>query len=145
MEQGEIYFEDVEVGDEIGPVARSISSGQVLQFLEMSGTRSNTSRFTDDDEARGEGLPSAIVPGAMNMAIVSQLLTSWTHGVSIKTLDLVFRKPVTHNSHLRLMGVVIGTEEVDGEPRVDCDVFIEDEEKTKLVMGTATVSLPSRC
>ena len=141
-----LHYEDVEIGDDIGPVVRRISTDQVHQFLTLWGERQRDSidRFTNDEAARQEDLPSAILPGAMNVAIVSQLLTSWSPSVNVRNLDVVFRKGVPHNSPLKVIGIVTNTEVVDGDPRVECDVFIEDEEGTKLVIGTATVSLPSK-
>ena len=139
-----LRFEDVEIGDDIGPVERVVSTEQVREFVKVWGAESGPSRFTDQEIARSEGLPGPIVPGAMNMAMMSQILTGWSPGVALKKLDVVFRQVVPHNAPLRLQGVVTDKRVVDGEPRIECDVFMENAEGSRLVIGRATAALPMR-
>ena len=93
-----MHYEDVEIGDAVGPLERVVSDDQVRRFVSVCGAGAGPSRFTDPEVARSEGLPFAIVPGAMNIAIISQVLTSWSPGVSLKKLDIVFRQMVPHNA-----------------------------------------------
>ena len=138
----ELYYEDIEIGDEIDPVERSVSLEQVRAFLAIRGGVSDPSRFTDDAYARSEGLPGAIVPGAMNSAMMAQLLTGWSPTVTLKKMEVVFRQVVPHNSPLEIKGVVTSKHVVGDEPQINCDVFIESEEGTVHVIGHATVVLP---
>lgn len=138
----ELYYEDIEIGDEIDPVERLVSLEQVQAFLAVRGGICGPSRFTDDAYARSEGLPGAIVPGAMNSAMMAQLLTGWSPTVTLKKMEVVFRQVVPHNSPLEIKGVVTSKQVVDGEPQLNCDVFIESEEGTVHVIGHATVVLP---
>jgi acyl dehydratase len=140
----ELYYEDVEIGDEIESIERTVSLEQVCAFLAIRGGMSGPSRFTDDAHARHEGLPYAIVPGALNSAMLAQLLTSWSPTVYLKKFEVSFRRPVPHNTALELKGVVTAKQVVDDEPQVDCDVFIESEEGTVHVIGHATVVLPQQ-
>jgi hypothetical protein len=140
----DLFFEDVEIGDDIGPVERIISREQARQFLRIRGGDSSPSRFTEDAAARKEGLPRAIVPGAMNIALMSQLLTGWSHTVRLKKLDVVFRGMVPHDRPLYLKGIITDKYIAEGEPLLECDVFMEDETGTQLVIGNAIVTLPMR-
>ena len=141
--QGEkLKFDDVEIGDEIGPVERVVTNPQVRRFLAIRESDPGATRFTDDEFAKSEGLPGAIVPGAMNIAMMSQLLTGWSDAVSLRKLDVVFRQPVPHGRTLLLKGIVTDKELADGVPTLTCDVFLENEEGSKLVIGSATVILP---
>lgn len=142
MNPDELYFEDVEIGDEIESIDRTVSLEQVRAFLAIRGGVREPSRFTDDAHAKSEGLPYAIVPGALNSAMLAQLLTNWSPTVFLKKLEVSFRRPVPHNTELELKGVVTAKEVVDDEARVNCDVFIESEEGTVHVIGHATVVLP---
>ena len=135
-------FDDVEIGDDIGPVERVVTDRQVRRFLAIRENDTGANRFTDDEFAKGEGLPGAIVPGAMNIAMMSQLLTGWSDSVSLRKLDVVFRQPVPHERTLLLKGIVTDKEVNDGVPTLTCDVFLENEEGSKLVIGSATVVLP---
>ncbi len=142
MNQDAIYYEDIDVGDEIDSIERTVSLEQVRAFLAIRGGVTEPSRFTDDAHARGEGLLGAIVPGALNSAMLAQLLTGWSPTVHLKKFEVVFRQPVPHNTELELKGVITAKEVVDDEPQVNCDVFIETEEGTVHVIGHATVVLP---
>ena len=144
MAEKELHFEDVELGDDIGPVERTITDEQVHAFVQIWGAESGPSRFTSEEVAKGEGLPGMIVPGAMNVGVISQLLTGWSSSVAIKTLDLMFRQMVRHNVPMLLKGIVTDKNVVDGEPQVECDIWMEGPDGTRLVIGKAIVVLPTR-
>jgi acyl dehydratase len=140
-----LYYEDVEIGDELDPLERTVSLEQVQAFLAIrSPHRSGPTRFTDDAQARSEGLPGAIVPGAISTALMAQLLTAWSPTVTLKKLDVSFRQVVPHNVPLEIKGIVTAKHVVDNEPQVECDVFLENDEGTLHVIGHATVALPLR-
>ena len=140
-----LYFEDIEVGDEIGPIERTIDHEQVIEFIEAWTGNTGPSRFTDREVAVNEGLAGPIVPGVMAMALMSRLvLTDWSPTVSLKKLDVVFRKVVPHDEPHRFSGIVTDKSVVDGEPQLECDVFLEDQEGTRLIIGKATVALAAR-
>lgn len=139
-----LHYEDVEIGDEIPPLERTVNLEQVQAFLAIRSDRSHQTRFTDDAYARSEGLPGAIVPGALNTALVAQLLTGWSPTVLLKKLDVSFRQVVRHNTLLELKGVVTAKHVVDHEPQIECDVFMEHEEGAVHVIGHATLVLPMR-
>ena len=144
MTAGKLYFEDVEVGDDIGPVERVVTHDQASEFVRIWGPERGRNRFNDAEVARQEGLPGPIVPGALSMAMMSQLLTDWAPTVTLKTLDVVFRQMVLHNVPLYVKGIVTDKGIVDGEPRLDCDVFMENEEGSRLIIGKATVVVATR-
>ena len=139
-----VYYDDVDLGDEVGPVVRTVSDDQVIEFTQVWGREEGPTRFTSREKAQSEGLPEAIVPGAMNIAIMSQLITAWSPTVRLVKLDVVFRSPVLHNRPLTLRGMITDKDIVDGEPQIECDVTMENEEGTPHVIGKATVSLPMR-
>ena len=144
MDNASLYFEDVEMGDDIGPIERVVSTDQVKEFVQVWGTQSGPSRFTDPDTAKSEGLPGAIVPGAMTIALMSQIITGWSPSAALTKLDVVFRGMVPHDTALKLQGIVTDKRILDGQPRLECDLFMENPEGTRLVIGTATVHLPTR-
>ena len=144
MASRRLYFEDAEIGDDIGPVQRVVSDSQVAEFVKVWSNQSELSRFTDAEVARQEGLPGAMVPGAMSVAMLAQLITGWSSTVTLKKIDVVFRQVVFHNVALTLKGAVTEKGMVGGEPQVECDVIIENSEGVPLVIGKATVALPRR-
>ena len=135
-------YEQVELGDEIGPIEKIINDEAVVLFCEVRQTPM-PNRFTDHEEAKKVGLSAPIVPGIMSMAMMAQLLTDWSPDGVLKNLDVVFRQPVLH-ARVVISGVVTDKREEDGEHFVDCDVVLSDEERGRLVGGKAVMSLPSR-
>ena len=139
-----IYFDDVDLGDEVGPVERTVTDDQVIEFTQVWGRETGPTRFTSREKAQSEGLPEAIVPGAMNIAVMSQLITGWSPTVKLVKLDVVFRSPVLHNRPLTLKGMITDKDIIDDDPRIECDITMENEEGTPHVIGKATISLPIR-
>ena len=77
-------------------------------------------------------------------ALVSQLLIDWSPTVTVTQLDCVFRQVVIHNAPLTITGVVTDKTVVEGVPRLDCDVLIQNSDGGQLVTGRASVTLPTR-
>ena len=137
-------LDDVDLGDEVGPVERIVTDDQVIEFTQVWGREEGPTRFTSREKAQSEGLPEAIVPGAMNIAVMSQLITGWSPTVKLKKLDVVFRSPVLHNRPLTLKGMITDKDIIDDDPTIECDITMENEEGTPYVIGKAVVSLPMR-
>ena len=136
-------FEDVDLGDEIGPLETEATDDGVLAFCQV-WDNSVPNRFTDSDAAEKAGLPGPIVPGIMAMAIMTRLLTDWAGPQSIKDLDVVFRQPVPHHQPLSVSATVTDTRVEDGEYLVECDVMMTGAQGERYVGGKAVVTLPSR-
>ena len=140
----DLYFEDVEIGGDIGPVERTVTDDQVAEFVRNWGDFSQPSRFTDAEFARQEGLPGPIVPGALSMALMGQLVVDRSSTFALSKLDVVFRGLVPHHVPLKLSGIITDKGVVDGEPQFECDVILEDQQGVRLVIGRATVGVPMR-
>ena len=135
-------FEDVELGDEIGPLKTEATDEGVLAFCQAWTTNRTRTRFTDPEIAAQEGLPGPIVPGIMALAMVTRLLTEWAGPSSLKDMDVVFRQPVPHHQPLSISGTVTDTRREEGEDLVECDVMMTGAQGERYVTGKATVALP---
>ena len=135
-------FEDIELGDEIGPLTLEATDDEVSTFCELWGNP-GPNRFTDQAAAEQSRLPGPIVPGVMSMALMGQLLTDWAGPESLKDLDLVFRAPVPHNRPLLVTATVTDTRQENGENLVECDILMTGPAGERYVGGTALISLPS--
>ena len=136
------FFEDIEMGDEIGPVELVATDENVSTFCELWGNPM-PNRFTSQAVAESSGLPGPIVPGVMSMAIMSQALTDWAGAEALKDLDLVFRQPVPHNKPLLISATITDTRQEDGENLIECDVLMTGTAGERYVGGTALIALPS--
>ena len=136
-------FEDVELGDEIGPLETEVTDESVLAFCQFWDD-SKPNRFTDREIAEEVGLPGPIVPGIMAMAIMTKLLTEWAGPDSLKDLDVVFRQPMPHHQPITISATITDTRQEDGEILVECDVMMTGAQGERYVGGKAIMSLPSR-
>ena len=137
------WFEDIELGSEIGPLELVATDERVADFCRLWGNPT-PNRFTDHVTAEAAGLPGPIVPGVMSMAIMSQALTDWAGPQSLKDLDLVFRQPVPHNQTLLISATITDTRQENGENLVECDVMMTGPAGERYVGGTALIALPAR-
>lgn len=139
---GAACFEDINIGDPLGPVHLFVSKAQTRNFALRCGL--NTPRFTDDEGARKEGLPGMILPGNMSLGLLTKLVTDWlgSNGGRLVRIGTTYRQPVQPDHTLVLQGFVTHTE--PAERTVELDVWLEGEDAERLVIGTATVQFPPR-
>ena len=137
------YFEEVELGDEVGPLVKEPTKEQIRDYVSLSEVR--MSRFTSDQAAQGEGLRGIIVPGNMSMSFLSQLLTDWAgQRGQLTSLEVNFRRMVEPGDRLECKATVTDMQSVDGQNIVTLDAFIENQKGERPIQGTAQVVLPSR-
>lgn len=136
------YFADIEIGDELEEVEICPSTEDVVRYVTVA--RMLSGRFTDDEYARKEGLPGAIIPGNMSLGFLSRMLTDFFPLGTLKTLTANFRATVPHNLPLICSGVVTEKREQDGENLVFCDILLSNEDGDRYVQGTAQLALPKR-
>lgn len=133
-----ISFEEINVGDTLGPLELFVSKDQCRAYARTMGA-GGAGRFTDDEAARKEGLPGMILPGNMSLGLLSKLVTDWigSSGAWLKRLSTTYRVPVQPDHTVTLHGFV--TNKNPGDRTAQIDVWMESEESERLVTGTATV------
>jgi len=133
-------FDQIQIGDALGPEEFFLSKDQVRAYARTTGMW--VPRFTDDEGARKEGLPGMITPGNMSLAILSKLVTDWVGmgGARMVRLGTTYRQPVIPDHTITLQGFVTNKNAEDRTAEVD--IWIENEEAERLVIGTATVQFP---
>lgn len=136
------YFEDFELGDEIGPVILQASDQQVIEFCELWGNKP-PNRFTSKEIAQETGVGEPIVPGIMSMALIAELFNACGGSENIVDLDVVFRASVPHNAPLHVLGTITDTRVENGVNLLECDILMTGPEAQRYVIGTALVSLPN--
>ena len=138
-------FDDVELGDEIGPVETEATDEAVLAFCQAWGDmRFTPNRFTDPKIARENGQAALIVPGIMALAMMARMLTDWGGPAAVRDLDAVFRQPVPHHAPITIAGTITDTRREDGENLVECDVLMTGAQGERYVTAKAVLALPGR-
>lgn len=137
------YFEDIELGDDIGLVETIATDDRVESFCEVWKVP-KPNRFTDLKTATESGIPGLIVPGTMAVGILARMLTNWAGPQAIKDLDVVFRQPIPHNCPLTLTATVTDLRQEDGQNLIECDILMTGSKGERYVGGKAIVALESR-
>jgi acyl dehydratase len=139
---GQVYFDDVTVGQEIG-LTIVPTTQQLVQWAAGSGDFYQI--HYDADFARGTGLSGVIVHGAFKHALLGRMLHEWIgYGGRIKRWDVSYRGMDYPGQELTCKGVVTVKRQENGENLVDLDIWTQNPEGQRTTPGTATVALPDR-
>jgi acyl dehydratase len=85
-----IRFDDVAVGDQIPPLSKVVTRGDVKAYADASGDQNPLHQ--DDAFARSVGFPGIIAHGMFSMAHVAKAVTDWVGDPgALKTIDVQFR------------------------------------------------------
>lgn len=131
-------FDDIEIGDELGPVTRTPTTEMVRRYAAAVGIK-ELRFFFDPEEARKNGLERPIVPGPMTAGFMTKLLKDHFCGWRLKSMSTTFRTPALHGESLSVWGTVTEKALHDGEATVHCDVVVENPRGDRVVVGTATL------
>jgi hydroxyacyl-ACP dehydratase HTD2-like protein with hotdog domain len=143
MIEGQIYFEDVEVGTALPPLPKTPSN--TLLFLYSAITWNPQRIHYDKDYTLSEGYRDVIVHGPLRGAFLSQLLTRWIGDEgTLKKLSYANRDIAYVNAPLTCKGTVTRKWVEGGKGYVECEIWVENTQGTKLTPGSATVLLPRR-
>jgi acyl dehydratase len=137
-----IYFEDVDIGDEITPLPWHPTRESISAYVKACNITEK--RFTDEAYARSLGMAGIIAPGNMGLAFLSRMISDWADGAVLRKLEVRFRGFVKPGDQLTCKGLVVEKHARGSENSIECDVFIEHENGDRPVAGSATVILPTQ-
>jgi len=129
-------FTDVEEGDDLPVSEIELTADRIREYARAAGMWAP--RFTDDEAARREGLPGMIAPGNLSMGLLGVLVEGWAGAGALRRLGTTFRG-IVRPGRLRLCGAV--TQRDEAAHTVELDVWLENEDGERSVIGTATVAL----
>lgn len=135
-----LYFADLEEGDEIAPLDLFLTKDQVRRYAKTANMY--FPRFTDDEGARAEGLPGMIAPGVMSMGLLARMISDWSPAATITRIGTTFRSPVLPDRNIHLRGAV--TQKNEADHSAECDIWMENDDGERWVIGTVTISLPTK-
>ncbi len=139
----QVYFEDVNEGDEIPQLVKNCSTQQLVQWAAGSGDFYQI--HYDKDFAQSTGLQDIIVHGALKHAFLGQLVHDWMGDAGrIKKFGCQYRGMDDAKQDIVCKGVVSKKYQENGENVVELDIWTENPDGKKTSPGTAIVTLPSR-
>ena len=140
----QVYYEDVNVGDEIPKLAKNCSTQQLVMWAAGSGDFYQIHYDKDFALALGT-LPGIIVHGALKHAFLGQMLHDWAGDKGwIKKYGCQYRGMDVPNQNITCRGVVTNKAQEGGLNLVELDIWTEKDGGEKTSPGKATVVLPSR-
>jgi 3-hydroxybutyryl-CoA dehydratase len=126
----------LEVGAELPPLTKTIQQRQIDCY---SGVRPH-SIHTDPEWARKKGFPAPLAQAMMSTAYVSQLMTQFAGEGFVKggRMSVSFVKPVIVGDTLTVRGRVKSREPEGDRTRVTVEVWCENQDGVKTMVGTAS-------
>jgi acyl dehydratase len=139
----QVYFEDVNVGDEIPKLVKNCTTQQLVMWAAGSGDMYPI--HYDKDFAAGNGLPGVIVHGALKNAFLGQMLHDWVgEKGDIKRYGCQYRGMDVPGQDITCRGVITNKLQEGGQNLVELDIWTEKPDGDKTTPGKAVVILPSR-
>ena len=140
----QLYWEDVEEGQEIPPFSQKVGYMELNRFA--GANEELVPIHMDADYAKNVAkLPDVIIMGNLKLAYIANAITDWAGDDGwITKLAIDYRKMDTVNSTITAKGKVTKKYKQDGKHLVDLDVWVENEAGEVTTPGSAVLSLPSR-
>lgn len=139
----EVYFEDVNKGDEISKLVKDPL--QKLQFVMYSGASGDFNPLHNvDDFAKSVGMEQVISHGMLIMAFVGQAITNWLPRKYLKKLGVRFVGMSHPNETITVSGNVTDKRQEGRENIITCDISAANENGDVKVKGTFEAALPSK-
>jgi len=139
----QVYYEDVEVGQEIPRLVKHPTTRQLVKWAGASGDFYEI--HYDKDFAQSTGLKGVIVHGWLTYSFLGQLLTDWMGlGGWIKKFGVSYRGMNVPGEDVICRGKVTKKQVQGGEHLVELEIWAETTKGEKNTPGNAVVSLPSR-
>lgn len=133
-----VSFEALEPGDELPTMTVELEPSFVAAYAREIGM--DAPRFTSPEGARKEGLPGQIAPGNLTLALLARSLLAWAPAGRLRRLGTTFRSLALAGATAKVHGAV--TEKDEEHRTIECDLWMENGEGDRLVLGTATLELP---
>ncbi|MGE0682327.1 MAG: MaoC/PaaZ C-terminal domain-containing protein [Candidatus Binatia bacterium] len=95
--------------------------------------------------AHERGLPDVVQQGPLNETYLYRFLTDWLHKPwDIRKTKIRFASNVFPEDKLTCGGMITRKYRENGEPRVDCQIWQENQKGEKILTGEATFTLPEK-
>ncbi len=138
-----VYFEDVELGQEIPAFERQTN---MMHWNRFAAVNDEFIPIHMDDEAgRASGQAGAFGMGNLRWSYLLNALRAWAGDeADIRELSVQFRAINNKNDVLRTHGVVTEKKQENGEHLVVLEVDVLNQNDEKTTPGRAVLALPSR-
>jgi hydroxyacyl-ACP dehydratase HTD2-like protein with hotdog domain len=140
----QLYFEDVNPGDEMTPLEVEPTTAQLF-FFSAATYNSHRIHYDRTWAVDVEGHQDVLVQGPLQAALLARAITDWAGAKGrLVSYGVQNRASAYPGEQLRFVGTVEKTEIVNGRGMVTLTVRGEKDADTVLMPGHATVELPRK-
>jgi len=138
----QIYFEDVNVDDELPTLERTPTTDMAIDFFGRDNPTNPA--FSDIEAGKRMGVEGALVPGMLKIAWMTQFVSDWAGPESlVSNLRVAYRRPDIADKPLTLSGRIVDKRDEAGKKFVELEVVTLAGGEPS-VRGSVQVQLPSR-
>lgn len=143
MKYARLYFEDVTVGDELPALVKGPI--QQIQLTRYAGASGDFNPIHQDPEfAQAAGMGGVFAHGMLSMGFVAQAVTDWAGAGTVRKIGVRFAALVRLKDTVTCRGRVVATAQKDGANVVELEIWADNQKGDKVVIGKASVALPTR-
>ncbi len=141
--EARLFFEDVQVGDQIPPLVKDpVSLVQLVRYAGASGDFNPL--HTDPKVGEKIGTGGIIAHGMFVMGCVGQLLSDYTGPAPLRKFGVRFKGMTRLGDVITCSGTITEKYEADGEAFIAGKVQALDQNSDLKVAGTFVAALPKR-
>ena len=139
----QLFFEQIDVGSEIPSLKHRVDLPQLMRYA--AATWNFFLLHLEKEFAQKQGFKDANIHALFYGALLAKMMTEWI-GDPGRLNRLGYRVTVMGfpGDTLVAKGKVVKKYQERGQNRVDCEIWVENQEGVKVAPASATVLLPSR-
>jgi acyl dehydratase len=135
-----LYFSSIDVGDPVAPLTKPpVTRVQIARFA--GAALDYSPLHIDDDFAKSAGYGGVFAHGGIALGFATEAVQRWAENGRILATTGKFQRLVWPGDILTAKGVIVAKYERDGEPRIDVDVWAENQNHDIVMKGQVTVVL----
>lgn len=138
-----VSYEDIKVGDEIPKLVKNPTTQQLVMYAGASGDFYQI-HYDHHFAVKGGLKDGVIVHGMLSMGWLAQMLTDWLPEWGLRKIDVRFAAMARPGDTITCRGTVSKKYQEEGKNYIDCEIFCENQDGARTVIGTATAELPLR-
>lgn len=138
----QLYYEDVNVDDEMPPLERTPTTDMAIDFFGRDNPTNPA--FSDIEAGKRLGVGGALVPGLLKLSWITQYVGNWAgEQGNVRNLRAAYRRPDVADRPLVLTGRVVDKRVEDGKNLVELEVvtLAEGQPSTR---ANVQVELPAK-
>ena len=140
MPARKLYFEAIQVGDELPALAKApVDRVQLVRYAGASGDFNPV--HVDEVYARQVGLPSVYAPGMLVMGFLAQLVSDWARGAQLRRYSVRFIKMIWPGDTVVCKGRVTDRFGENGRYFAEIELWAENQKGELVLKGHSQVQV----